>query len=187
MCCMAGQGVVPCRWKGTRGSRRAPGHAAGKKSGHSSSWTTDGKKACRSDPSVTIRLQIREAEKEQICRSVWSLPSLWEPLVKLVWEKQFFPAGSGVPPATGHSSWKGAAGGAGRAGGSTVLPRRLAGAFGTGTCVTRLPGVKVFLSCLQSWPRLLEEKQGEAAPPAQTRASTVACFFTVELINTQKK
>lgn len=87
----------------------------------------------------------------------------------------------------GTAAGKGLLAGAGRAGGSTVPPRRLAGAFGTGACVTRLPGVKVLLSCLRSGSRLLEEKQGEAAPPAQTRASTVACFFTVELINTKNK
>lgn len=67
-------------------------------------------------------------------------------------------------------------------GGSAVLQRRLVGVFGLCARRTQLPGVKVFLSCLRSSSKPFEEKQGEVALPAQTRASTVACFFSIELI-----
>lgn len=72
-------------------------------------------------------------------------------------------------------------------GGSAAPQGRLAGAFGTGARTRRLPGVQEFLSCLWSWSQPFEDKQGEAAPPAQIRAGAVACFFSTELINTRNK
>jgi len=102
----------------------------------------------------------------------------------MVPDRQVFPADSSIPVPVGTSSWKGDAG-QGSQGSDQHSPAE-AGAFGIGACAAPLPGV-VFLSGLRSWSKPFEEKQGEAALPAQTKASTVACFFSVELINTKNK
>lgn len=64
------------------------------------------KEVGQSDPPVTMWFQIRQAGVEQVCRSEWSLPSLREPPVRTVPDRQFFPADSGIPLPTGSGGWK---------------------------------------------------------------------------------
>lgn len=72
-------------------------------------------------------------------------------------------------------------------GGSTALQRWLACASGTNAHMTWLPVSKCFWAVYGVRSKPFEGKQGEAALPAQTRAITVAWFFSIDLINAKNK
>lgn len=159
-----------------------PGHTARKDTSYSTSWDMGEKGVGRSDTPTTIWFQIRQTGVEQICRSEWSLPSLREPPFKIVCRRNFPLLTAPFLSLVG----KGMLGTVARARRQPSPAETAGGAFGTHTCTTQLPGIEVFLSYSWSGSKPFEE-QGEAALPAQTKASTVACFFSRELINKKNK